>query len=477
VQIVVVGEQSSGKSSVLESLTGFSFPRATTLCTRYATQISCRRELDSYVKISIIPRPGANATLAAKLRDFEHTITNLTNDALRNIMHEANRCMGIKMSSDEKDIDLQAFGQDILKIEINGPDEEHFTVIDVPGIFRRTEEGITTASDMSLVRDMVESYMQNSRTIILAVMSSTVDPSTQDILSMAAVADPDGLRTMGVLTKPDLVTETATRQVIKDLVLGKRHPLRLGYCVVQNRGADDNTSTLASRLVKEDIFFREPTWAQVLASGRCGISSLKTRLSELLMTISRREFPNVKADVAKRLNQCRNELNKIGPTRNEHAAQRMFLGQLGTRFQEVTQCALNGYYDGEDVFGSDPSLKLITNITKMNEGFANDIWRRGHKRHISATWSSEGESKYDLADDDDVKNLTADVLSSYPELCDIVDWEDYDCPKPKSFAEDPITDHIEHVYQMNRGSELGTVRQTSEYTHVDADLHSSLEPS
>ncbi|KAF2029777.1 hypothetical protein EK21DRAFT_66999 [Setomelanomma holmii] len=60
-QLVVLGDQSSGKSSVLESLTGFSFPQAPGLCTQYATQISCRRELEEYVAVSIISQQGADA--------------------------------------------------------------------------------------------------------------------------------------------------------------------------------------------------------------------------------------------------------------------------------------------------------------------------------------------------------------------------------------------------------------------------------
>jgi hypothetical protein len=60
---------------------------------------------------------------------------------------------------------------------------------------------------------------------------------------------------MGVLTKPDLVTEHATFDAVKDLVLGRRNKLQLGYCVVKNRGADDRASTLAERLLQEKAFF------------------------------------------------------------------------------------------------------------------------------------------------------------------------------------------------------------------------------
>ncbi|POR31830.1 Interferon-induced GTP-binding protein Mx1 [Tolypocladium paradoxum] len=140
-QLVVVGDQSSGKSSVLESLTGFSFPRATGLGTRYATQITCCRDAITSVVISIIPRPDANEELKAKLLGFHRRRDGeLDNDELVNIFHEANQTMGIRMKSDDSyQSGLPgAFSQDILKIEVNGPNQNHLTVIDVPGIFRVT---------------------------------------------------------------------------------------------------------------------------------------------------------------------------------------------------------------------------------------------------------------------------------------------------------------------------------------------------
>lgn len=94
-QLVVVGDQSSGKSSVLESLTGFSFPRATGLCTRYATQITCRREAEAVagagkrrVEVSIIPRPGAHDALKARLRAFRRSVEDLDGNQLAGIFEE-----------------------------------------------------------------------------------------------------------------------------------------------------------------------------------------------------------------------------------------------------------------------------------------------------------------------------------------------------------------------------------------------------
>ncbi|KJK73963.1 hypothetical protein H634G_10752 [Metarhizium anisopliae BRIP 53293] len=116
-------------------------------------------------------------------------------------------------------------------------------------------------------------------------MPCNVDIATQEILKLAEEADPDGIRTMGVLTKPDLATEKATQDAVIDLVKGRRNNLKLGYCVVKNRSADDDTSSMSDRLAAEQAFFMAPPWSSV--ADRCGVPSLQLRLRELLMEISK----------------------------------------------------------------------------------------------------------------------------------------------------------------------------------------------
>ena len=299
-QLIVVGDQSSGKSSVLESLTGFSFPRATGLCTRYATQITCRREPKRSVSISIIPRPDANDIVKQRLRKFHRCLDEMNAQDLADIFEDANHTMGIRPGAEPingPDDGLLTFSEDILRIEINGPDQPGLTVIDVPGIFRAPDPGRTTENDIRLVTSMVKRYMNDSRTIILAVIPCNVDIATQEILKLAKDADPNGSRTMGVLTKPDLAPERATQQSILDLIRGKRQDLKLGYCVVKNRGADDESSSLRRRDEEERAFFRQEPWLSVASSGRLGSGALKVFLRDLLMDISKKELPTVRKGV------------------------------------------------------------------------------------------------------------------------------------------------------------------------------------
>ena len=278
----MVGDQSSGKSSVLESLTGFCLPRDAGLCTRYATQITCCRDPQKSVSISIIAGPNADSARKERLQTFHRVVENISGDDFVQIYEEANKIMGIRSEDSTNDGSQTTFSEDILKVEISGPDQDHLTVIDVPGIFRTATPGLTTEDDITLVYNMVKRYMKNPRTIILAVISCTVDPATQEILKLAKDVDPEGIRTMGVLTKPDLLAENSTKQVVVDLVLGKKQDLTLGYCLVKNRNADDKTSSLEDRNRSETAFFISEPWFKLTSTGRVGITALKKRLRELL---------------------------------------------------------------------------------------------------------------------------------------------------------------------------------------------------
>jgi hypothetical protein len=127
-----------------------------------------------------------------QLRGFCTTCKILTDDALEKAFSEANRYVGIKMSSEDTNPQMRAFSEEIFKVEINGPEQEHFTVIDVPGIFRVPNPPLTTDSDVDLVRNMVKKYMLNSRTVILAV-----PPMQHRYLDPRNIEDGGGRRSRG----------------------------------------------------------------------------------------------------------------------------------------------------------------------------------------------------------------------------------------------------------------------------------------
>lgn len=125
----------------------------------------------------------------------------------------------------------KTFSEDVLRLEISGPEQDHLSVIDILGIFKRTTSGVTTKEDMQMVKSMVQGYMENPRSVILAVIPANVDIATQEILEMAEGVDKQGERTLGVLTKPDLVDKGAENAVM-DQLEGRKHQLTLGWHLI-----------------------------------------------------------------------------------------------------------------------------------------------------------------------------------------------------------------------------------------------------
>lgn len=248
---------------------------------------------------------------------------------------------------------------------------------------------------------------------------------------------------MGVLTKPDLATEMATKNAVMDLLLDKRSKLKLGYYAVKNRSADDTTSITSERDASENAFFMSQPWSN--ARDRCGVAALKTRLSQLLMKISNQEFPHVKADITQKLARSRDQLNSMGPARGDQSSQRLYLGRLATRFQAVAQDAMKGYYTGESIFTEYQDMRLVTRIFTLCEKFSTVFSERGH---------------LDVLEEAELNSAVAErpaqpIPCEYEELGPVLQEEDYKCPRPQRLT---LPLRIREIYKSSRGPELGTVR-------------------
>ena len=126
----------------------------------------------------------------------------------------------------------QGFSTDIIVIELSSPESPDLTIIDLPGIVRTTTNG----QDLKVIKqinDLIDSYIAQKNTIILAVIPSNQDIATVDILERASKGDPEGVRTLGVLTKPDLIGEGGEDEVVQ-VVSNLKKPLLLGYILVKN---------------------------------------------------------------------------------------------------------------------------------------------------------------------------------------------------------------------------------------------------
>ena len=166
-QIAVMGDQSSGKSSVLEAISGIQFPRGTGLVTRCATQITMSQgpewsaELHAAGEVRVVKVGGED--------ELGRHIEELTD----------------KLRGDEEFCDVDK----LIEIKLKAPDAPDLTIIDLPGIVRTSTAGQTDAVRVQ-VDKLLEYYLHQARTIILAVIPCNVDIATVDILERASRADP-----------------------------------------------------------------------------------------------------------------------------------------------------------------------------------------------------------------------------------------------------------------------------------------------
>lgn len=133
---------------------------------------------------------------------------------------------------------VNAISSDVLRIENTGPSHPQLTIVDLPGVIH-SANATQTAEDVELVSKLVRTYMSNSRSIILAVISAKNDFANQVVSSLAREFDPQGRRTLGIITKPDTLPPGSQNEAaFISLARNEQVPLQLGWHVVKNLDLD-----------------------------------------------------------------------------------------------------------------------------------------------------------------------------------------------------------------------------------------------
>lgn len=375
-QIVVCGDQSSGKSSVLEAITEIPFPRKDNLCTRFATQIVLRRGTKTKVVVRILPDSKRPENEQKKLGEFTGSLENLRDLPL--LIENAHEAMGIAAGS-------AAFSRDVLSIEISGPERPQLTVVDLPGL-THTENKSQTLEDVELVSELVRKYMSDPRTIVLAIVTAKNDYANQIVLKRAKEVDPGGVRTLGIITKPDTLPEgSESEDDFFSLAKNEDIFFELGWHVLRNRAYEERDSTSAERNRAETSFFEKGVWGN-LSRDCVGISTLRSRLSALLLTRIKKELPRVYKEINNGLKDCETQLSKLGQSRSTVYEQRVFLSKIGETFGRLCKAATDGIYEEEffgDVTTTEGRLKrLRAVIQRFNISFADQMREKGHSKQI-----------------------------------------------------------------------------------------------
>lgn len=197
-----------------------------------------------------------------------------------------------------------------ITLKIFSPHVLNLTLVDLPGI-TKVPVGDQPSDIEAQIRDMVLSYITKPSAIILAVTAANTDLANSDALQMAKRVDPHGDRTIGVLTKLDLMDKgTNALEVLQ----GKLLPLKLGYIAVMNRSQQDiiTGKSMKDALSDELKFFEEhPIYSSL--QGQCGTRFLGTTLNKTLMHHIKSKIPELRAKISKSLEDATKELASYPP--------------------------------------------------------------------------------------------------------------------------------------------------------------------
>ena len=385
-QLVVCGDQSAGKSSVLEALTEVPFPRNDNLCTRFATEIILRRATSDAITIKVIPDAERPQAERDHIEAFQESISDF--EELPSLMDKATTRMGINQNPFSKS---KAFAKDVLSIEIEGPSRPQLTLVDLPGLIQTETRGVSE-EDVQLVTEITDHYISQPRTICLAVVSAGNDYANQGILKKVRKVDPEGNRTLGIITKPDrLPSGSGSEQAFLGLARNEDIFFKLGWHVLKNRSYEEGLSSFEQRNMSEIRYFRKSNFS-TLPKECVGITSLRDRLSQLLFDHVKQELPKLRKDLEEAFTDTQLLLDAMGNRRATPQECKAFLSQLSLDLYEVGKAAVNGHYEGE-YFAHDKdqtfSVESNTTIRRLrafiqykNAEFSNLLRTRGYKYHI-----------------------------------------------------------------------------------------------
>ncbi|KAJ4296196.1 Dynamin- GTPase protein [Kalmusia sp. IMI 367209] len=338
-QIVVVGSQSSGKSSVLENIVGRDFlPRGSGIVTRRPLILqlinlpSDREDRPDHDEVHV-PHTPASVAGQQEWGEFLHHPGRRFYDfaeVKREIEAETARIAGNNKGINRQPINLKIYSPHVLSL----------TLVDLPGL-TKVPIGDQPTDIEKQTRNLITEYIAKPNSVILAVSPANVDLVNSEALKLARHVDPMGKRTIGVLTKLDLM-DHGTNAL--DILSGRVYPLKLGFIGIVNRSQQDIQSgkSLADALSAERDFFRHHPAYRNMAN-RCGTQFLAKSLNQTLMAHIRDRLPDIKARLNTLMGQTQQELASYGDaafTGKEHRGSLIL--QLMTRFASSFIASIDG---------------------------------------------------------------------------------------------------------------------------------------
>ncbi|KAB5589555.1 Interferon-induced GTP-binding protein Mx1 [Ceratobasidium theobromae] len=352
-QLVCVGSQSAGKSSLIETLCRITLPRSSGTCTR--CPIECRSK---YVKqpwsgrvfLRLLPENDDQSD--AREIPFGDVITDPSEMEMRigqaqlAVLHpQVDPSTFLRVNSLRyKGTVGSGFSNNSVVVDLAGEGLADLNFVDLPGIIVNVGEG-EDPGQIPLVADMVRRYISKRSTIILLVISCHADYENQGAGLIAKECDPDGERTVGVLTKPDRIESPEDADPWVAMVLGNSNRLANGwYCVKQLDGKQrkDNLTWDQARNLELDFFRTTKPWSDVPSVKRANLGSqnLALQLGNVLSIALEKRFAEIRVEIDRLLRENVKELSQYPEPPNKQPAD--FIIDLLEKFYEDVRIQLVG---------------------------------------------------------------------------------------------------------------------------------------
>uniref|UniRef100_A0A7N8XTW2 Interferon-induced GTP-binding protein Mx n=1 Tax=Mastacembelus armatus TaxID=205130 RepID=A0A7N8XTW2_9TELE len=310
--IAVIGDQSSGKSSVLEALSGVALPRGSGIVTRCPLELKMKRRKEGQEWYGRISYQGHEEEIEDPA-DVEKFIRDAQDEMAG---------VGVGIS------------EDLITLEIASPDVPDLTLIDLPGIARVAVKG-QPENIGDQIKRLIQMFIKKQETISLVVVPCNVDIATTEALKMSQEVDPDGERTLGILTKPDLV-DKGTEETVVQIVHNEIIHLKKGYMIVKCRGQKEITEkvSLTEATEREKAFFKDHMYFHTLYNDDYAtVPKLAEKLTLELVHHIENSLPRLEEQIEEKLAQTQAELDRYGTGPPSDAAERfVFLIDKVTAF-------------------------------------------------------------------------------------------------------------------------------------------------
>ncbi|KAK7017181.1 P-loop containing nucleoside triphosphate hydrolase protein [Favolaschia claudopus] len=321
-QIAVIGNQSAGKSSLIESISGITLPRAAGTCTRCPTECRLSRSDAPWactVELRFITDKNGQPLGHARNEAFGDEISDKSQvedrirRAQRAILNPSKPARTF-LDDTEDDTTELSFSTNYISLQISGPELADLSFVDLPGLIASVSRG-GNERDIKMVENLVSSYISKPSCVILLTVACETDFENQGAHHLTKKHDPEGKRTIGVLTKPDRIPRGDEESWLP-LIRNEQEALENNwYCVKQPSSQDikQGITWEEARARENDFFALTPPWSELdpLYQKYLRTINLVDRLSSILSDLISKRLPEIQLELENTVQNTREALAQL----------------------------------------------------------------------------------------------------------------------------------------------------------------------